>query len=105
MMTSSNPMMSAERAQLSEQRLFLLGCQLVERLPRLSQARVLQVAFLAAGAAHQHRTGAFRVVFGQRRGAFGGFVVGVGMQGEHAKLLRIHLGTISPAPQLGLAAT
>ena len=58
------------------------------------------VAFFATGAADEHGARTFAVVFGQRGGALGGLVVGVGMHGEHAELLRIHVGTISPAPQM-----
>ena len=62
--------------------LLLLGCQPVERLARLAQRRVLEVALLAAGAAHQHGVHALVVVARQRRRPLRRFVVGVGVHGE-----------------------
>ena len=73
------------RAQLGQQRLLLLGRQPVERLAGLAQVRVLQVALLAAGAAHEHGAHALRLVHRQRGRALRRLVVGVGVDGQDAQ--------------------
>ncbi|HZI44961.1 MAG TPA: hypothetical protein VFD53_07070, partial [Ilumatobacter sp.] len=54
----------------------------MERLAGLAQRGVLELAFLAAGAAHEHGSHALGVVFGQGRRALRSLVVGVRMDGE-----------------------
>ena len=53
--------------------------------PGSRSARVLQVALLAAGAAHQHRAHALLLVHRQRRRALRRFVVGMGVHGEQTE--------------------
>ena len=79
-----------ERAQLGQQRLLLLGGEARGTAARARAGRVLQVALLAAGAAHEHRAHAFGVVLGQRGRALGGLVVGVGVHGEQAEGRGVH---------------
>ena len=67
--------------------LLLLRREAVERLAGLAQRRVLQVALLAAGAAHQHGVHALGVVAGDGRRALGRLVVGVGVDGEQRQSL------------------
>ena len=67
--------------------LLLLGREAVERLARLAQRGVLQVALLAAGAADEHGVHALGVVAGDRRRALGRLVVGVGVDGEQGEPL------------------
>ena len=88
--TSSKPMISADRgqlagAQLGEALLLLLGGQAVERLAWFAQRRVLQIAFLAAGATHQHGVHAFGRVHRHRRRALRRFVVGMSVHGEQTE--------------------
>ena len=82
--------------------LLLLRREAVERLARLAQRRVLQVALLAAGAAHEHRVHALGVVAGDGRRALGRLVVGVGVDGEQRQLRsapgRVTCSTIPPPP-------
>ena len=87
MTTSSKPMMRADAAsspaRISATLAFSSsGRQPVERLAGLAQRRVLQVALLAAGAAHEHGVHALGVVAGDGRRALRRLVVGVGVDGE-----------------------
>ena len=81
--------------------LLLLGREAVERLALLAQQRVLQVALLAAGAAHEHGAHALRRVHRARRRALRRLVVGVGVDGEEAASALDHArqstGTSLPA--------
>ena len=56
--------------------------------PGSRERRVLEVALLAAGAAHEHGAHALGVVAGQRGRALRGLVVGVGVDGEQAERRR-----------------
>ena len=62
--------------------LYLVGFEAVKRLALFAQGGILQVAFLTAGAAHEHGVHAFCVVLRQRRGTLRRFVVGVRVHGE-----------------------
>ena len=73
------------RAHRGDLGLLLLGRQPVERLALGTQRRVLQLALLAAGAAHEHRVDALGVVAGDRRRALRRLVVGVGVDGEQGE--------------------
>ena len=73
------------RAHRGDLGLLLLGRQAVERLALGAQRRVLQLALLAARAAHEHRVDALGVVPGDRRGALRRLVVGVGVDGEQGE--------------------
>ena len=65
-----------------DQSLLLLGAESVERPARLAEQRILEIALLATGTAHQDRADPFGVVFGQRGSTLRGFVVGVSMHRE-----------------------
>jgi hypothetical protein len=54
----------------------------VEGLAGLAELRVLQIAFLAAGAAHEHGSHPECMVFGARGRTLRGLVVGMGVHGE-----------------------
>ena len=86
-----------ERTQLGEEGLLGVRGQAVERATWLAQRRVLEVALLPAGAAHEHRVDAFGVVLGDRRGALGRLVVGVGMDAEQREPV-LHAGQASDEP-------
>ena len=88
------------RAHLGDLGLLLLRREPVERLARLAQRRVLQVALLAAGAAHEHRVHALGVVLGHRRGALRRLVVGVGVDGEQ----RQRASSLEQSPRSTLSA-
>ena len=76
-----------ERADLGHLGLHGIGVHPEERAALLGQAGVEEVALLAAGAAHQHRADALGVVAGDRGGALGGLVVGVGVERHEAQRL------------------
>ena len=99
-------MISADRRQLAgpqlgEQRPSPPRGQAVERLSRLAQRRVLQVALFAAGAAHQHRVHTFGVVHRQGRRALRRFVVGMGVNGEQTERSVHGLHDIHATPCVG----
>ena len=71
-----------QRTQLGEQRLLGVRRQPVERPTRFTQRRVLQVAFLTAGAAHEHGVDVLGVVLGDRRRPLRRLVIGVGVDTE-----------------------
>jgi Raf kinase inhibitor-like YbhB/YbcL family protein len=72
-------------AQFGEAGLLLLGRQSVERLTGFAQRRVLQIAFLATGAAHENGVHALGLVHRHRRRALRRFVVGMGVHGEQTE--------------------
>ena len=89
--------------QVRQQRLLLMGLQAVEGLPGLPEGGVLELALLAAGAAHEHGADALGVVAGQRGRALRGFVVRVGVHCEHAQRDAVeiqfsHVVTLSADP-------
>ena len=100
MTTSSKPMIRGrlgelDRAHRRDLGLLLLRREPVERLALGAQRRVLQVALLAAGAAHQHRVHALGVVLGERRGALRRLVVGVGVDVSSVRRSAVTRSTLS----------
>ncbi len=94
--TSSKPITAADAASSDvahrcDEGLLLLRRQPVERLALLAQRRVVQVALLAAGGAHEHGADALGVVLRERRRTLGRLVVGMGVDGEHRQW-GVHVG-------------
>ena len=84
----SRPTRPARRPQLGHDGAFSSsGVSPWNGWPWLAQGRVLEVALLAAGAAHQHGVHALGVVPGERRGALRRLVVGVGVHGEETEAI------------------
>jgi hypothetical protein len=70
----------------------------MQRLSFLAQQRVLQFAFLAARAAHEHGVDADGVILGDRRCPLGRFVVWVRVDGQQCQALGHRAEAIGTLP-------